>query len=247
MSPSTSKSPAFTCHVRNLVPAANLRAVASPSTLSPTSSSLTHNPLFNYTTSRAGAHHQQPSPKMTYQLPPMLLNLFAPRPPLRWVEPIDHAPEKRCTPKISGVGQYLQAMREYKDNDGYVPSDSWLQTRDRKKLEKKEKQERLLTDVDSLCTSLTNFHSHPYFSITPAHTSQTSPPMTPRYRATLSRHSLFRGWRTASPRTTSSANSAATVPSSASGSSRTSLRRPTRRPRSESAATRSSFTSARKT
>ncbi|KAF1352894.1 RNA-binding domain-containing protein, partial [Lizonia empirigonia] len=83
---------------------------------------------------------------MTYQLPPMLLNLFAPRPPLRWVEPIDHAPEKRCTPKISGVGQYLQAMREYKDNDGYVPTDSWLQKRDRKKIEKKEKQEKLLIE-----------------------------------------------------------------------------------------------------
>lgn len=76
----------------------------------------------------------------------MLLNLFAPRPPLRWVEPTDHAPEKRCTPKISGVGQYLQAMRDYKDQDNYVPTDSWLQKRDRKKLEKKEKQEKLLTE-----------------------------------------------------------------------------------------------------
>ncbi|KAF1921630.1 U1 small nuclear ribonucleo protein of 70kDa MW N terminal-domain-containing protein [Ampelomyces quisqualis] len=83
---------------------------------------------------------------MTDKLPPMLLNLFAPRPPLRWVEPSDHAPEKRCTPKISGIGQYLQAMKEYKDNDGYVPTDSWLQKRDRKKIEKKEKQEKLLSE-----------------------------------------------------------------------------------------------------
>ncbi|KAL6702858.1 hypothetical protein ACN47E_000885 [Coniothyrium glycines] len=83
---------------------------------------------------------------MTHLLPPMLLNLFAPRPPLRWVEPADHAPEKRCTPKIGGVAQYLQALHEYKDNDGYVPTDSWLQKRDRKKLEKKEKQQKLLTD-----------------------------------------------------------------------------------------------------
>jgi hypothetical protein len=90
---------------------------------------------------------------MTDKLPPMLLNLFAPRPPLRWVEPSDHAPEKRCTPKISGIGQYLQAMKEYKDNDGYVPSDSWLQKRDRKKVEQKERQERLLTEVNDLCTS----------------------------------------------------------------------------------------------
>ncbi|CAA9959401.1 u1 small nuclear ribonucleoprotein [Pyrenophora teres f. maculata] len=83
---------------------------------------------------------------MTHLLPPMLLNLFAPRPPLRWVEPADHAPEKRCTPKIGGIGQYMDALREYKDNDGYVPTDSWLQKRDRKKLEKKEKQEKLITE-----------------------------------------------------------------------------------------------------
>jgi U1 small nuclear ribonucleoprotein len=106
---------------------------------------------------------------MTDKLPPMLLNLFAPRPPLRWVEPSDHAPEKRCTPKISGVGQYLQALREYKDNDGYVPTDSWLQKRDRKKLEKKEKQEKLLSEGIHQCTStpplphhsLTHSRSHP--------------------------------------------------------------------------------------
>lgn len=90
---------------------------------------------------------------MTHLLPPMLLNLFAPRPPLRWVEPADHAPEKRCTPKIGGVGQYLEALKEYKDNDGYVPTDSWLQKRDRKKLEKKEKQEYLLTEGVKDCTT----------------------------------------------------------------------------------------------
>ncbi|KAL1606378.1 hypothetical protein SLS60_003780 [Paraconiothyrium brasiliense] len=83
---------------------------------------------------------------MTDKLPPMLLQLFAPRPPLRWVEPSDHAPEKRQTPNIGGIGQYMQALREYKDNDGYVPSDSWLQKRDRRKLEKKERQEKLLTE-----------------------------------------------------------------------------------------------------
>lgn len=88
---------------------------------------------------------------MTDKLPPMLLNLFAPRPPLRWMEPTDHAPEKRCTPKISGVGQFLQAMKEYKDNDGYVPSDSWQQLRDRKQLEKKEKQAKLRKEAATKC------------------------------------------------------------------------------------------------
>ncbi|KAL5412049.1 hypothetical protein PMIN06_003542 [Paraphaeosphaeria minitans] len=83
---------------------------------------------------------------MTDKLPPMLLQLFAPRPPLRWAEPSDHAPEKRQTPNIGGIAQYMQALREYKENDGYVPSDSWLQKRDRRKLEKKERQEKLLTE-----------------------------------------------------------------------------------------------------
>ncbi|KAF2873646.1 U1 small nuclear ribonucleoprotein of 70kDa MW N terminal-domain-containing protein [Massariosphaeria phaeospora] len=83
---------------------------------------------------------------MTDKLPHGLLNLFAPRPPLRWVDPSDHAPENRHTPKIGGIGQYMQALREYKDNDGYVPTDSWLQKRDRKKQEKREKQERMLAE-----------------------------------------------------------------------------------------------------
>ncbi|KAF2658899.1 RNA-binding domain-containing protein [Lophiostoma macrostomum CBS 122681] len=81
---------------------------------------------------------------MTDKLPPMLLNLFAPRPPLRWVEPVDHAPEKRQTPNIGGIAQYMEALRDYKDNDGHVPTDSWLQIRDRKKMEKAEKQENLV-------------------------------------------------------------------------------------------------------
>ncbi|KAF2276329.1 RNA-binding domain-containing protein [Westerdykella ornata] len=83
---------------------------------------------------------------MTDKLPPALLALFAPRPPLRWMEPMDHPPETRQTSNIGGIGQYMQALREYKDNDGYVPSDSWLQIRDRKKLEKEEKQKWLLTE-----------------------------------------------------------------------------------------------------
>jgi len=89
---------------------------------------------------------------MTDKLPPMLLQLFAPRPPLRWVEPSDHAPEKRQTPNIGGIGQFMQALKEYKDNDGFVPSDSWLQTRDRKKMEKKEKQEQLVDKATEECT-----------------------------------------------------------------------------------------------
>ncbi|RYP54570.1 hypothetical protein DL768_000630 [Monosporascus sp. mg162] len=83
---------------------------------------------------------------MTDKLPPNLLALFAPRPPLRWVPHPDFPPEQRKTANITGVGEYLPALAAYKDKDGYVPTESWLQMRDRKKLEKKAKQEKLLTE-----------------------------------------------------------------------------------------------------
>ncbi|EMR64725.1 putative u1 small nuclear ribonucleo protein [Eutypa lata UCREL1] len=84
---------------------------------------------------------------MTDKLPPNLLALFAPRPPLRWVPHPDFAPEQRRTTNITGLGEYLPALAAYKDKDGYVPTESWLQMRDRKKLEKQAKQEKLLTDA----------------------------------------------------------------------------------------------------
>ncbi|KAK8157319.1 U1 small nuclear ribonucleoprotein 70 kDa [Phyllosticta citrichinensis] len=81
---------------------------------------------------------------MTDKLPPNLLALFAPRPPLRYLPPSDHAPEQRKTANIDGVGQYLQALKEYDDH--YVPTESWLQRKDRLKQEKKEKVAKTLTD-----------------------------------------------------------------------------------------------------
>lgn len=98
---------------------------------------------------------------MTDKLPPMLLSLFAPRPPLRWMEPVDHAPETRQTANIGGIGQYMQALREYKDNDGYVPTDSWLQKRDRKKLEKQQKLEHMMTEGLKQCA----LRLHPLLAI----------------------------------------------------------------------------------
>lgn len=49
---------------------------------------------------------------MTDKLPPQLLALFAPRPQLRYLPPSDHAPEDRSTAKITGVAQYLPALKE---------------------------------------------------------------------------------------------------------------------------------------
>ncbi|KAI0406700.1 U1 small nuclear ribonucleoprotein of 70kDa MW N terminal-domain-containing protein [Xylaria palmicola] len=84
---------------------------------------------------------------MTDKLPPNLLALFAPRPPLRWLPAPDHAPEERKTSKIASLAEYLPQLASYKDKDGFVPTESWLQARDRKKLEKKAAQEQLMAEV----------------------------------------------------------------------------------------------------
>lgn len=88
---------------------------------------------------------------MTDKLPPQLLALFAPRPPLRWVGHTDEAPENRRTANVAGLAEYLPALRAYKDNDGYVPTESWLQMRDRKKREAEERRVKLLKEAPKDC------------------------------------------------------------------------------------------------
>lgn len=83
---------------------------------------------------------------MTDKLPPNLLALFAPRPPLRYLPPSDHAAEDRTTGRVSGVAAFLPALEEYKDEDGYKNTESWLQKHDRMKQEKKEKHKKLLSE-----------------------------------------------------------------------------------------------------
>ncbi|KAL9587443.1 MAG: hypothetical protein Q9212_000259 [Teloschistes hypoglaucus] len=80
---------------------------------------------------------------MTHKLPPNLLALFAPRPALRYLPPSDHAPEERKTSNITGIGQFLPALEEYKDIP-YEPTESWFEKKIRIKAEKQEQQERLL-------------------------------------------------------------------------------------------------------
>ncbi|CAG8957228.1 hypothetical protein HYFRA_00009430 [Hymenoscyphus fraxineus] len=84
---------------------------------------------------------------MTDKLPPNLLALFAPRPPLRFLPPSDHAPGERKTANITGVAAFLPQLQEYKDNDNYVPTESWLQKKDRILMEKKQRQEKLMKEV----------------------------------------------------------------------------------------------------
>lgn len=82
---------------------------------------------------------------MTHKLPPNLLALFAARPALRYLPPNDYAPEDRKTHNIGGVAQYLSALKDY-EQISYEPTESWLQRKDRLKLEKKERQQNLLSE-----------------------------------------------------------------------------------------------------
>ncbi|KAJ4304146.1 hypothetical protein N0V88_001756 [Collariella sp. IMI 366227] len=83
---------------------------------------------------------------MTDRLPPNLLALFAPRPPLRWVPPCDHAPEQRKTAAVAGLAEFLPAMAQYEREHEYHPTESWLEARDRKKREKLEELENVVTE-----------------------------------------------------------------------------------------------------
>ena len=87
---------------------------------------------------------------MTDKLPPNLLALFAARPALRYLPPSDHAPEERKTANISGVAQFLPALEAYKEIP-YEPTESWLERKLRLKAEKREKQEKVLTEGFSQC------------------------------------------------------------------------------------------------
>jgi U1 small nuclear ribonucleoprotein 70kDa len=80
---------------------------------------------------------------MTDKLPPNLLALFQPRPPLRYIPPQDSAPEERGQKKsqLSGLAAFLPQFDDYKENDDYEPTESWLQKRDQKRHEKKLQQD----------------------------------------------------------------------------------------------------------
>ena len=83
--------------------------------------------------------------KMTDKLPPNLLALFQPRPPLRYIPPQDSAPEEKAVKhsQLSGIAAFLPKLEEYKVEDAYEATESWLQQRDRKRLEKKQQLEEM--------------------------------------------------------------------------------------------------------
>jgi U1 small nuclear ribonucleoprotein 70kDa len=76
---------------------------------------------------------------MTDKLPANLLALFAPRPPLKYFQPQDHAPEERKTRHISALGPVLEQIRK-EEPIPYEPTESWLQKKDRIQREKQALQ-----------------------------------------------------------------------------------------------------------
>jgi U1 small nuclear ribonucleoprotein 70kDa len=86
---------------------------------------------------------------MTAQLPQNLLNLFYPRPPLRYLPPTDHDPAKRHTMPITGLASVLEQAKEvdakYKELET-PPTESAIEKRARIKAENSEKSEYMRTD-----------------------------------------------------------------------------------------------------
>lgn len=89
---------------------------------------------------------------MTDKLPPNLLALFAPRPPLRYIQPAERAPDDVKPSTIGGVAGFLDELKNYDEEVPYNATESWLQRKARLKLEKKEKLERHLTEDLDTCS-----------------------------------------------------------------------------------------------
>lgn len=90
---------------------------------------------------------------MTDKLPPPLLALFQPRPPLRWVTPINRAPEDVKKSSLSGVAQFLPEAQKAAEETEYYPKETWLQRKWRQKVEKKERLNKHLTEGLETCMS----------------------------------------------------------------------------------------------
>ena len=88
---------------------------------------------------------------MTDKLPPPLLALFQPRPPLRYLAPTDPAPEDCKKSTISGVAQYLAEAKSYAEEVPYNATESWVQRKARQDAEKKENQQKQLTEGVQNC------------------------------------------------------------------------------------------------
>ena len=91
---------------------------------------------------------------MTDKLPPPLLALFQPRPPLRYVTPIERAPEDCKKSSIGGIAQFLPEVKNYEEEIPYTPTESWIQRKLRQKVEKKENLEKQVTEGLDACMAI---------------------------------------------------------------------------------------------
>ena len=86
---------------------------------------------------------------MTDKLPPQLLNLFAPRPTLRYLLPGDTAPEKRKTATVSGVASFLSEFSTHDQN--FNPTDTAEQAKEKRRAAKLLRNQKLLRDAIENC------------------------------------------------------------------------------------------------
>ncbi|ORZ20452.1 hypothetical protein BCR42DRAFT_488962 [Absidia repens] len=73
---------------------------------------------------------------MTDKLPPNLLKLFAPRPPLNYLPPLDKNPEKRVGAIVTGIASFVPLLKDY--DASYIP---W-KTAEEKRKEKVELRQK---------------------------------------------------------------------------------------------------------
>ncbi|KAJ3209286.1 hypothetical protein HK099_008530 [Clydaea vesicula] len=79
---------------------------------------------------------------MSALLPPQLLKLFAARPPLAHLPPVDSEPGKRNLPKFTGLADYLEKCKGH-DPD-FKPTETWQEKKERLKQEAKAKSEAII-------------------------------------------------------------------------------------------------------
>lgn len=85
---------------------------------------------------------------MTDKLPPQLLALFQPRPNVRYIPPQDDSPEDKGTKQsqLGGIANFLPQLEQYKQEDEYHPTESWLQRKLRIKAEKLARQQQMTSE-----------------------------------------------------------------------------------------------------
>jgi hypothetical protein len=112
----------------------------------------------------------------THLLPPNLLKLFAPRPPLPYIRPVDRDIDRVTKKSVSGVGKLLEQLRETKTvgmlssgealdmEDGEEPSfthaeETRRQIRREERKRRREEQFKIAKDTCNVAPSFLPFRS----------------------------------------------------------------------------------------